>query len=518
MSIKGMVRGFGVEHIDTANNGDDAINKCNSESYDIVLCDFNMGDGKNGQQVLEDLRQSKRLKTSSIFILITAETSKDIVMGAREYQPDCYIAKPITKASLQKRLDGLIAQREDLLPITNEIDLENLPKAISLCLLELKKGGRYQGWCFKTLAGLYYDTGDYVHAQKIYEDILGRREICWARIGLGKVQLGQQNYDAAIATLQKVIEENPEQMEAYDYLATALEKKGRKKEAQSTLQKAVNLSPRTIPRQQHLGELAQINQDIEAAAQAWRATVKFGTNSVYEKPDNYLNLSRCLSDLSEGDLTEKGKSYAKEALQTLGKATKRFEDNKEIQLNALMIETRVHAGQKNEAASKKSMARVESLVKQNELGIEAGLEMAHTLYAMNESERAEKLLHSLADKYGSDQGVMNRIEELLDEPVNLQNKIKARELNRKGISLFEQGKLGDAVTTFKEALEVTPRHPALNLNLVQVLMKAMDTQGMNFEWLRMAKTCLDNVAHIPPQHRQFKRYQHLVSKLSQIKS
>ncbi len=517
MSIKGMIRMFGVEHVDTANSGDEAINRCSSENYDIVLCDFNMGDNtKNGQQVLEDLRQSKRLKHSSIFILITAETSKDIVMGAREYQPDCYIAKPITKASLQMRLDGLISQREDLLPITQEMDLENYPKAISLCLLEIKKGGRYQGWCFKTLAGLYYETGDYAHAQKIYEDILTRREIPWARVGLGKVLLGQQNYDAAIETLQKVISESPEQMEAYDHLATALEKKGRKKEAQTILQQAVRLSPRAIPRQQHLGELAQINQDIEAAAQAWRATVKFGTNSVFEKAENYLNLGRCLSDLSEGDTSDKGKAYAKEALQTLTKASKRYEDNKEVQLNALLIETRVHAGQNNTAASQKSMARVESMAKPDDLSAEAGLELAHTLYSINQPQRAEKLLQSLADKYGSDPAIMNRIEELLDEPVNLQSKVKARELNRKGIAYFEQGKLQEAVTVFKEALEVTPRHPALNLNLVQVLMKAMDPQAPSAEWLRMSQICLDNVAHIPSQHRQYKRYQHLVSKLAQL--
>lgn len=514
-SIKQMLRSFGATHIDTANNGKGAVEKCTYERYDIVLCDYNMGEGKNGQQVLEELRYKKRLKHTSLFILITAETAKEIVIGTKEYQPDGYIAKPITKAVLQKRMDNLILQREALLPINRELDLENHPKAITLCTQELKKGTRYQNWCYKTLAHLYYLTGDYVHAQKIYDDILSRREIAWARLGLGKVQVGQQQYAEAIEQFQKVISDNPDYLEAYDYLSNAYEKLGKRKDAQQILQQAVEISPRAISRQQHLGELCNANQDIESAVTAYRATVKHGTYSVHDSADNYLNLGRCLSDISEGEDSDQAKDHAQEAISILDKAIRKF-DNDEVKANASLIEARVHIGQNNAAASKAAFAKAEALVDETTVDAATGLEFAKTLYRFGDTDRAEKLLHTLAQRFEDDQSIISSIEELLDEPVSLRHKIKARELNRKGISLFEEGDLNSAIETFKQALEETPKHPALNLNLVQVILKCIERGGRTDDLLQLLRDSIDRVKHIPQQHRQYKRYALLSKKVASI--
>ena len=513
MSVRQMLRSFGAEQIDVVGNGKDAVQKCTYERYDIILCDFNMGNGQNGQQVLEELRFKKRLKHTSLFILITAETSKDIVVGTKEYQPDGYIAKPITKAVLQKRVDNLILQREALLPINRELDLENHPKAITLCTQEIQKGSRYQSWCYKTLAHLYYLTGDYSHSQKIYTDVLSKREIAWARLGLGKVQMGQQQYIAAIEQFKTVISDSPDYLEAYDYLSSAYEKLGKRKFAQQTLQNAVAISPRAIPRQQQLGKLCQANQDIESAIDAYRATVKHGNNSVYDSADNYLNLGRNLSDASEGDQSENAQGLANEALSVLEKTTRRFE-NKEVQANAHLIEARVHIGQNNELDSKASFAKAESLIDESSINAETGIELAKTLYRLDKTERAEKVLHQLAQRFEDDPNVISNIEELLDEPVSLRQKIKARELNKKGITLFEEGQLEKAIETFKDALKETPKHPALNLNLVQVALKFMEKQGTAKENIPFLKSTLDHVKHIPSQHRQYKRFVTLSKKVS----
>ena len=513
MSVRQMIRSFGAEHIDVVSNGKDAVQKCTYERYDIILCDFNMGNGQNGQQVLEELRFTKRLKHTSLFILITAETSKDIVVGTKEYQPDGYIAKPITKAVLQKRLDNLILQREALLSINKELDLENHPKAITLCTQEIQKGSRYQSWCYKTLAHLYYLTGDYSHSQKIYSDVLNTREIAWARLGLGKVQMGKQQYLDAIEQFKTVISDNPDYVEAYDYLASAYGKMGKRKLAQNTLQNAVAISPRAIPRQQQLGQLCHANQDIESEINAYRATIKHGNHSVHDSADNYLNLGRSLSDASEGDQSEEATDFASEAIGILEKATRKY-DNKEVKASACLIEARVHIGQNNEMASKAAFAKAESLIDESSINAETGIELAKTLYRLDETERAEKVLHQLAQRFEDDPKIIGRIEELLDEPVSLRQKINARALNKKGITLFEEGQLEKAIETFKEALKETPKHPALNLNLVQVALKLMEKQGTTRANIPFLESTLDHVKHIPSQHRQYKRFVTLSKKVS----
>jgi len=97
------------------------------KSFDIVLCDYNLGEGKDGQQVLEEAKEDSLLPYSSIFIMTTAENSMEMVMGAAEYQPDDYLSKPFTKQVLQTRLKRLLA-------------------ALSLCekQLALQPGNRFE--------------------------------------------------------------------------------------------------------------------------------------------------------------------------------------------------------------------------------------------------------------------------------------------------------------------------------------------------------------------------------------
>lgn len=515
MSVKQMLRSFGVEHIDVSGNGKDAVQKCTFERYDIVLCDHNMGEGQTGQQVLEELRFHKRLKRTSLFILVTAETSKEVVIGTKECQPDGYIAKPITKAVLQKRMDALILQRQALLPINKELDLENYPKAITLCTQEINKGSRYKSWCHKTLAHLYYQTGDYQHAQKIYDDILSKREIAWARLGLGKVKMGQQQYPEAIEQFKKLINDNKDYVEAYDQLSDAYEKIGKRKEAQIILQQATSISPLAIPRQQHLGELCTVNQDLEGAISAYKATVKYSNHSVHDSADNYLNLGRSLSDSSEGNDTEKSKEYADEAIEILDKAVKKYNSNS-VKVSACLIQTRVHHGQNNEEASKASFATAESLIDESSIDPGTGIEFAKTLYRLGKTEHAEKVLHTLAQRFENDQHILSSIEELLDEPVGLRQKMKARELNKKGISFFEEGLLTKAIDTFKDALKEAPKHPALNLNLVQVALKSFENTTPDKVEIEHLKQYLDNVKHIPSQHRQYKRLISLTKKVTAL--
>ena len=86
--LRGFMREVGAEKIDLASNGQEAIDFMKSHKFDIVLCDYNLGKGKDGQQVLEEVRVSKYLSYSTVFIMITAETTLEMVMGALEYQPD----------------------------------------------------------------------------------------------------------------------------------------------------------------------------------------------------------------------------------------------------------------------------------------------------------------------------------------------------------------------------------------------------------------------------------------------
>ena len=514
-SLRLMLSSFGAYHVDMASSSDDAMDKCRFNFYDIILCDFNLGQGKNGQQILEALKVSKRIKHTHLFIMITAETAKDVVLGAREYQPDAYIAKPITRTVLEKRLGNLIKQQKILKPINKEIDLENYAKAISLCHSELDNKTRYQSWCYQTLGKLYLELGDAANAIKIYDTVLKNRELPWALLGKGQALMINQSYRESIECFEAAIALNPNMVEAFDGLSDCYLKLGQTKPAQESLQVAVSLSPRMVPRQEKLGEVSRTNQDIESASQAFRQAIKYGEHSIHDKVQNYLNLGRSLSDWSEGDLSPQGKYRADEAISVLETVSNKFSLDENACINATLIEARVFTGQNQPELAEKKLHQAECIIENENLSSEVGIELAKTLYSMNQPARAEKLLISLAKKFENDASILQQIESLMDEPESLIARKQAKELNKSGIKSFEKGELQEAVSSIESALSFTPKHAALNLNLVQVLIKAYESNHDETALLK-AKECLERISHIPEQHNQYKRMVFLNKSLSKL--
>src|SRR3989338_7495477 len=89
--MREMLKTFGVKNIDTVTNGIEAIASLEKNKYDVVLCDFNLGTGKNGQQILEEAKHRDLVGLSTAWVIIIAEKTADMVFGAAEYMPDDYI-------------------------------------------------------------------------------------------------------------------------------------------------------------------------------------------------------------------------------------------------------------------------------------------------------------------------------------------------------------------------------------------------------------------------------------------
>ncbi|MCU7915098.1 MAG: response regulator [Candidatus Thiodiazotropha sp. (ex Gloverina cf. vestifex)] len=82
VSFKGMLTSFGAVDIETCACGEQGLKSLSVRNYDVVICDYNLGDGKDGQQVLEEARHLGYLGHACSFFLITAESNMPMVLGA----------------------------------------------------------------------------------------------------------------------------------------------------------------------------------------------------------------------------------------------------------------------------------------------------------------------------------------------------------------------------------------------------------------------------------------------------
>lgn len=516
-SLRLMLTSFGAAFVDTVANAEQALNQSKYESYDVILCDFNLGEGKNGQQILEELRIKKKLKRTHLFVMITADTSKEAVLGTREFQPDAYVAKPVTRNMLEERLTQLLVQQKALKPINREMDLENYAKAISLCQQEVDKESRYRSWCLQTMADLYRKMGDSSSAQKIYSEVLTNRPIDWAKIGLAKTLFDTSQYEEAKSVFSSVIERSPFLVEAYEGISDSCVRLGQRKEAQKALQEAVSISPRMVQRQSKLANLCVENNDLSAASDAFRKAVTFGEGTVHETPDLYLNFGRCLSDLALGDTTERQSSLAAEANAQLETVLDKFYYEEDSCHCANLVKARVLVGQGKLDDALELIEEVQTLTDIDKLSAELGIEMSRSLYTSGKQDEAQKILIDLSQRFENDPSALAKIEAVLDEPEPLEIRIKAKSLNKTGIQLFESGQLAEAIESFSSAAALTPKHAALNLNLAQVALR-LHQQDPSANALAIVEECIGRIQHIPKQHKQYRRLQHIKNTLNRART
>jgi len=518
MSMKKILLSFGVNKVDVTRNGNEAVRACTDAKYDLILCDYNLGAGKNGQQVLEELRHLKLLKNTDIFIIVTADSSKEVVMSAVENQPDEYLTKPFSQGVFKKRLEGTIAQKEAVLSINEALDLQDYRAAIMLCAKEISKKSKFRSWCFKTMVNLYYLEGNLKLARQLYTESISKRETVWATIGLAKVEIAEKNYSVAELLCQKIIANDSMNLAAHELLAIIFEKKKELKKAQRSLEFAVEISPLNILRQNKLGEICVENLDIERAMLAYRSAVNLGEYSCHHSPEAYLNFCRCLTDISDSDKSKQGKALFTEALEVLKLTTKKYDDSAEVKIQSLLVEVRALSGQGYKENAMKALDQAQILcdLSENILSQKTQLELARSLYSVDLGDRAQQVLNKLAADHQSDESLQKAISDMLEEPYGYKKKIRARHLNKTSIKQVNEGDYAAAIATLKLAITETPMHTGLNLNLVQTQLKLFQQSPPNTIDIELCQSCIQKVSHIEAGHKQYKRLVSLTKKVNKL--
>ncbi len=511
MTMAKILMEFGVQVVDTAVSGSEALKLCREKSYDLILCDYNLGRGKNGQQVLEQLRSENILRGHCLFMLVSAESSKSIVMAAYDSEPDAYLTKPITAKTLLQRVDRLLLQRRELLGLHLAIEKGALADAIDLCQQKIAAASRYTSQCQKILGQLYLETEQYDFAERVYTEALEVRDTDWAKVGLSKVKRLQGDLSTSSRWLEEIVESSPLCMQAYDELVAVTKAQGNPEKVQSVLEQAVAISPMALLRQQKLAQTATENNDASVAANAWRRTVRLGENSCYDELDNHLNFVRASASLFKEDENQ-ARDVARDALRVVETLGNRFELSAEEKVQGKLLECQVQFGMGNESRGRELLTAAEALVEEGDMlvGLDAELDLVQAKFSAKEDAQAAILLNELAVKYKDDDEALQKIDRLLEEPVSETNRQRVAKINKEGIGLYNDAKFKESINCFKQARRIFPNHVGVHLNLVQALVAEMREYGTQEEQMGMALDVIRKIEkQITANHDQFQRFRQL---------
>lgn len=518
-SLKKMMQMLGANLIDTANDGRQASEYIAEHNYDIILSDYNLESGKDGQQVLEEARYTNRLKASSLYIMVTGENAIEMVMGALEYEPDNYITKPYTLAMIRDRLARILQIKNEFKAINAAIDAKNIDLAIELAQKAFKEKPKLVVPLSRILGKLYLRQEKFDLALNIYENLLKKRSVSWARLGqaiclyrLGKPQ-------QAMALVEQALIKHPMYVQCYDLYAQILISLNKPVKAQQQLEKAIALSPKAVLRQIELGKIALKNNDLKVAEQAYDQAIKLGRYSCYKNSESYLAFIELVQQqLKTPEVigVRKHNKLAEKTLRLLEEVKTDFHENKATQFDANLLEGHTYQILDKPSQAQISLEHAEAYL--NELltpDAERQLKMAQAFIDTNQHVKAQTIINSInSAALSMEQLKQYEILNTLVDKTDIQ--IHINELNSQGISLYSEQNYTAAIRIFDRAVSHQEASSSVLMNAIQTKVSYMEKNGIDIDYLKDCYQYFERIGYVSEQDSRHKRFSNLKSSFTKL--
>lgn len=496
-SVRIQLSNAGLESCDLVRNVKEAMEKLTLNRYDLVVCDYNLGQGADGQQLLELVRRKKLLPLTTVFMMITGETGYEQVSTAAEFSPDDYLIKPFTAETLGSRLIRIMEKKAALAPIYQHMaDKSNPAQALEACDKLLAEKSRYSVDILRLKGELLMELGRYQEALALYESILQQRQTPWGVVGKARALAATGAPEQAREHLNEALAAYPNYLAAYDSLAQLLVQTD-KQAAQQVVEQALKVSASTR-RQRQLGALALENQDYSRAEDAFRQAVTKDRTGFFKSHDDYAGLAKSCA--------EQGKTQ--EALSAVKDMAQHFQRTPELEARQAALESQVQIKAGNKEAAKAALTKALQVGDPNTLDPQTCLEIAQACFANDETEQGKRIIQTVAEEYHEDDQVFARAQSVFtsagleDEGHVLLEATRKRmiQLNNDAVALARSGELEQAVEMLKEAADRLTNNAQVAINTGLALLMQIQKNGMNAEKFILVHHYLTQARRANPDH------------------
>jgi FimV-like protein len=476
---------LGVSSIHNAATSAEVIRQVKSYSFDVIFADYHLEDGRDGQQLLEELRQNHLISLSTVYMVITAERAYRNVVSVAELAPDDYLIKPFTAEQLQARLVRAIYKKQYFSRVFRHLDNGAYIDALAACEALLDKDEQFYYDTLRFKGEILNALGRHSEAKAAYQLVLENAMVPWARMGLAIALRGLDELSEAELLGASVIEDFPEFLAAYDFVASVREEMGKLNEAQEILQKAAEISPNNSLRQRMVADVAVRNDDLDTAERAYSKVLERHRGSSLKVIDDYTNLTRVMLD----------KGHTQGARMITQELRRDQRGNKQGELAALVMDSLCADQEGEPAKAKQALEKALALhtsmqgdEKQKEFSQKIAIDLAHACLATGDEERAKEILSKVAAENHEDRSMIAHIQGVFANTGNeeagqfLLAKVGKEivELNNRGVLAARSGDLDASVQMLIEAAERVPNLQFL-VNASKAIFTLLDRKGWNEE-------------------------------------
>lgn len=495
-SLRRQVRSLGCENVALSSNVKDALEKLENSAFDIILCDYYLAGGTDGQQFLEFVRGRHIIVSGVLFVMVTGEKSYDSVVTAAECLPDDYLLKPFTADTLKFRIERLLDRKKRLARVDRMHDRKNWNGVIDACNEIIIAKDRYLVDAMRIKGNALLQAGDAKTAVAFYQQVLRMRPLPWARLGLARALNQFGDSTRCKATLTALIAESPKLMAAYDLLGKVHLASGDADAAMAILDSACVISPHSLTRHRAIARAAEKKGDFARVEKALGHVIRKTRHSPLRETHDFAQLGNALTEMGES-----GKAVALlEEVRTNFKS-----DSNDPLLAAVEAIAQQKSGNPEKAAAALARAMQSD---QSRLPEAVTMALAKACLATGNQQAAQAILKNLVQENPEAKDLHARISavlrdngapELADQLV----KESIREiihLNNEAVRRAKAGELSTAAEMLSEAAHRLPGNVQVVANAATALLFDIFRNGLDAAKLSTAQAFQQTVEAQSPDH------------------
>ncbi|WP_429082768.1 response regulator [Aeromonas bivalvium] len=515
--MKAMLQNIGINRISFANSAEEARRRCQKESFDVYLFDYDLGGGENGRQLLESLRDKGLIPPPSVVIMVSSDNSRAMVLSALEVEPDEYLMKPFSQEQFKFRLRRALARRRALESVFRALAEDKPEQLIHACAERADAIPRFANFCRCLQADTQLKLGQAKEARSLMRQLLAGQENGWARLTLGKACHTLGLNEEAVSHLQATLKHNPLMVEAHRWLAEAQLALGEEETAQRELKRAVEISPQSVLLSRRLAEVCLQRHDYAQARDVLLSLIELARNSIHRTPHYLGAYIQCLTlyalNSNDGYHIANLQKQVNSALSRIRDSLMVSEFNYPVFEQICQARVQIALGQL--LKGKKMLYRANQPWLDQPASMPGTLlgETVLALYQLGEFEYAESLQEHLTED--GDRLLTICIQATRNDKTVQERRQRYQQLNELGIKAYEGGQLEQALTHFREALRRAPANTGAALNKIQVLLKLIEKHRKNPDFPSECKETLAILEGIPLNPAQQERFRKLRQEFSQ---
>ncbi len=505
-TLRNMLTACGAVTVRAVASANEAVTALSRDTFDLVLCDYRLGDSQTGLDLLRCGRTNGLVPYRTQWVLVTADTSKPVFMCAVENEPDDVMSKPFSFHQFRSRIRRWVDRRNTLMPVLGALDGGTLADVVSHCEKLEPEQPRYQTWLQKTRIRALIEHGQLADAGDSLKSLLSDNPRDWMMAELAYVERNRNRLTDACEWANAALAENPLNVRALDQLGTSYRKLGEPELAQQILSRAVRAAPLNERRQVHLGLICCQNRSFAEAARCFRQALDLSRHTDEPHPRYHIRLAELLNQAARLGLTDGIRYGAQESVQVARQAARRFPDSFRIALKSRLLQaTAMHydgVPDRRDLALHEACELATRYVEH--VDARQAIELAEHCFELNNDDLGHTWLACLSDHHASDSELQAAIRSLAAEPQEDRRRQAAAALNLSANQAYEERAYRQALGDFLAAMDLTPRHPGLVLNIVQTHVRLFQESGHRIHYLE-AHRYLRVLNDLPADHPQHYR-------------